>query len=46
MSASFLEHFAPLQDPRVERNKLHALLDIVLLVVCAATSGANGWGSG
>lgn len=43
MSASFLEHFAPLRDPRVERNKRHALLDIVLLVVCAVASGADGW---
>ncbi len=43
MSASFLEHFAPLQDPRVERNQRHALLDIVLLVVCAVASGAGGW---
>jgi hypothetical protein len=43
MSGSFLEHFAPLQDPRVERNQRHALLDIVLLVVCAVASGADGW---
>ncbi|MBK1720398.1 ISAs1 family transposase [Thiocystis violacea] len=43
MSASFLEHFAPLQDPRMERNQRHALLDIVLLVVCAVVSGADGW---
>lgn len=43
MSASFLEHFAPLQDSRVERNQRHALLDIVLLVVCAVASGADGW---
>jgi hypothetical protein len=31
MSASILMHFSPLKDPRIERNKLHALSDIVLL---------------
>ena len=43
MSASILEHFRPLQDPRIERNKLHALPDILLLTVCAVVSGADGW---
>jgi predicted transposase YbfD/YdcC len=43
MSASFLDHFGTLEDPRVERNQRHALLDIVLLTVCAVVSGANGW---
>ena len=45
MSASLLEHFASLEDPRVERNQRHALLDIVLLVICAVVSGADGWES-
>jgi hypothetical protein len=45
MSSSFLEHFASLEDPRVERNQRHALLDIVLLTVCAVVSGADGWGA-
>ena len=43
MSASILDHFSPLQDPRIERNKLHALADILLLTVCAVVSGADGW---
>jgi predicted transposase YbfD/YdcC len=43
VSASILTHFAPLEDPRIERNKLHALSDIVFLTVCAVVSGANGW---
>lgn len=43
MSASILEHFASLEDPRIERNKRHALADIVLLTICAVVSGANGW---
>ena len=43
MSASILEHFASLEDPRAERNKRHALLDIVLLTMCGVVSGAEGW---
>lgn len=43
MSVSLVEHFASLEDPRIERNKLHMLVDIVLLVICAVASGADGW---
>jgi predicted transposase YbfD/YdcC len=43
MSASILMHFSPRKDPRSERNKLHALSDIVLLTLCAVISGADGW---
>lgn len=45
MSVSLLEHFSSLQDPRVERNQRHALLDIVLLAVCAVMSGAGTVGN-
>jgi hypothetical protein len=27
MISSFVEHFSELQDPRIERKKLHALMD-------------------
>jgi hypothetical protein len=43
MSASLLDHFASLEDPRVERNQRHALFNIVLLTVCAVVRGAPGW---
>jgi hypothetical protein len=43
VSASMHDHFSPLQDPRIERNKLRALGDIILLTVCAVVSGADGW---
>ena len=42
MSASLLERVATHEDPRVERNQRHALLDIVLLTVCAVVRGADG----
>jgi DDE_Tnp_1-associated/Transposase DDE domain len=31
MIGSFIEHFSKLQDPRIERKKLHALMDILVL---------------
>lgn len=45
-SAAFLpltQHFAELADPRVERTKLHRLLDIVAITVCAVIAGAETW---
>lgn len=43
MDSSIITHFLPLDDPRIERNKKHALIDIVMLSICAICSGANGW---
>ena len=40
---SLIEHFAKLEDPRVDRNKKHELIDVIVLCVCAVVSGANGW---
>ena len=43
MSASIIEHFSILRDPRIERHKKHKLVDIILLAICAVLSGAEGW---
>lgn len=40
---SLLEHFADLTDPRVERTKLHQLLDVLVIAMCATICGAQGW---
>jgi len=40
---TLLEHFADLTDPRVERTKLHQLLDILVMAMCATICGAEGW---
>ena len=40
---TLIEHFSKLEDPRVERNKKHELIDVIVLCVCAVVSGANGW---
>lgn len=40
---SLFDHFAELDDPRIERTKRHLLLDIVALSICAVIAGAEGW---
>jgi predicted transposase YbfD/YdcC len=37
------EHFRSVEDPRVERTKDHALLDIIVIAVCAVICGADDW---
>lgn len=43
MSATFLNHFSPISDPRIDRCKKHELIDILLLSISAVLSGAEGW---
>jgi len=42
-SLSLAEHFAALDDPRVERTRLHPLLSIVTIAICAVSAGAESW---
>lgn len=37
------EHFAALDDPRVERTRLHPLLSIIAIAICAVIGGAESW---
>src|SRR5215212_10384301 len=43
VSIHLFDHFTSLKDPRVERTKLHALMDIVTLTICGVLCGADGW---
>jgi predicted transposase YbfD/YdcC len=40
---SFAHHFADLTDPRIDRSRLHELLDIVAVAICAVVAGAESW---
>ena len=40
---TLIEYFGELPDPRIERTKLHDLVDILVMSVCAVISGAEGW---
>jgi predicted transposase YbfD/YdcC len=37
------EYFATVTDPRVDRTKLHLLLDILVMAICAVICGADTW---
>ena len=41
--ASLVHHFAGLTDPRIDRTRLHDLLDIVVIALCAVVCGADSW---
>ena len=38
-----LRFFADLEDPREAQGRRHALLDIVVIAICAVICGAGGW---
>jgi predicted transposase YbfD/YdcC len=40
---SIADHFGRLEDPRIERTKLHELLDIIVIAICAVLCGADDW---
>lgn len=42
-SASILQHFASLADPRINRQKKHQLQDIFFITLCAVICGADNW---
>lgn len=39
----FLDVFGRLDDPRIERKKLHPMPEILLLTLCAVICGAESW---
>jgi predicted transposase YbfD/YdcC len=39
----FLDIFGQLDDPRIERKKLHPMPEILLLTLCAVICGAESW---
>src|SRR5215472_11943295 len=37
------QHFAQVDDPRIERTRLHRLIDILVIAICAVICGAESW---
>lgn len=35
--------FAQVEDPRIDRTKLHPLMNVLVMALCGAIAGANGW---
>ena len=40
---SINDHFGCLEDPRIDRQKRHVLIDIITITICAVICGADGW---
>lgn len=43
LSQRLKDCFASIQDPRVERTRLHQLSDILTIAILAVIAGGNGW---
>jgi predicted transposase YbfD/YdcC len=42
-TATLSDHFGSLEDPRIDRTKRHALLDIIVSAISAVICGADVW---
>jgi predicted transposase YbfD/YdcC len=42
-STSFLDHFEDMPDPRMERQRLHSLENVLFIAVCAVICGASSF---
>ena len=42
-SPELFSHFEDMEDPRVERTRLHSLHEMIVVALCAAICGAEGW---
>ena len=38
-----IEHFSAIPDPRIDRQKAHSLIDILVVGICGAICGADSW---
>ena len=43
ISISIIDHFASVDDPRMERTRKHKLGDIIAVAIRAVIAGADGW---
>jgi predicted transposase YbfD/YdcC len=41
--STIVKHFGKLEDPRIDRTKLHSLTDILAIAICAVICDADGW---
>ena len=43
VTASIEGHFGNISDPRIERTKLHKLIDILVIAICGAICNCDSW---
>jgi predicted transposase YbfD/YdcC len=41
--STIAKHFGKIEDPRIDRTKLHLLSDILTIAICAVICDADGW---
>ena len=41
--STLVEHFAEVDDPRIDRTKEHLLIDMIVIAICAILCGADDW---
>jgi predicted transposase YbfD/YdcC len=42
-ASALVRAFGAVRDPRIDRTKLHPLLNVLVMALCGAIAGANGW---
>lgn len=42
-NVSIIDHFSEISDPRIDRTKLHKLIEIIVIAICAVICGAQGY---
>jgi hypothetical protein len=43
LETNFLDHFEAIEDPRLQRNQLYTVAEILLVTLLAVICGAEGW---
>jgi len=43
IKTNFLDFFTDIEDPRIDRKKIHPISEILFTTFCAVISGAEGW---
>lgn len=43
VTASIEKHFGSITDPRIERTKLHKLIDILVIAICGSICSCDSW---
>jgi len=43
LETNFLDHFEKIEDPRLQRNQLYTVAEILLVTLLAVICGAEGW---
>ncbi|MBP6104812.1 MAG: transposase family protein, partial [Gammaproteobacteria bacterium] len=43
ITCAFLDYFSPVEDPRLERMRLHSVEEILLVTLTGLLANCDGW---